>query len=101
MFLQSLAKQDIVYCNPKIATFKDMTYTIMDDKLEIQQNGRVVSRVKLPLVMGTQDNGKINAKEIKLLNRDWVNKKAVAAIEGKIIFTNGPELYLLQRTYDE
>lgn len=93
--LQSLARQDIVYCNPKIATSKDMTYTIMSDKLEVQQNGRVIGRVKLPLVMGTQNNGEMNANEVKLLNRDWVNKKAVAAIEGKIVFTNGPELYLL------
>ena len=38
--------------------------------------------------------------ELRLLNRDWANKKAVAAIGGKIVFTNGPELYVLLRSYD-
>lgn len=78
-----------------------MTYTIVGDKLEIQQNDRILSRVKLPLVMGAKDNNDMNDSEIKMLNKDWVNKKAVAAIEGKIVFTNGPELYLLQRSYDD
>lgn len=51
--------------------------------------------------MGVQDHNEMDANEVKLLNKDWVNKKAVAAIEGKIVFTNGPELYLLQRSYDD
>ncbi|CAL6038400.1 Hypothetical_protein [Hexamita inflata] len=100
MQIKSVLHNTKIYINPKQVIFQGYQFNIGSTMLEVRLEKSLIYHVKLPQIVLKADN-KPFATEIEQAeyNDKIKNLRAIAVVENKIVYSNGPKLYSLSSNY--